>query len=441
MGETVHSQPHIVIVGGGFGGLTAAQALKHAPVRITLIDRTNHHLFQPLLYQVAMAGLSPAEIASPIRTILRKQRNTTVLLAEVTAVNLVERIVKLGDGQLHYDYLILATGAQTTYFNHNEWAEYALGLKDIDDAIEIRRRVLLAFEAAEREIDVAHQRRLLTFIVIGAGPTGVELAGTLSELSRFVLARDFRSINPSSVRVLLLEGGPRILATFPEDLSEKAVQQLQQLGVEVHTQAMVTKIDADGVHLNNEFISSATVLWCAGVRATPLTQTLGVELDRAGRVLVEPDLSIPGHREAFIIGDAAAFLHQDGKPLPGIAPVAMQQGRAVAEMIIATLAGKPRSPFHYQDKGNLATIGRSAAVAHFGRVHLSGFIAWFIWLAIHIFFLIGFRNRFIVIFNWLWSYLTYQRGARLITGHRLQAGPPHSDTAVPIEQKPIQRTV
>jgi NADH:ubiquinone reductase (H+-translocating) len=416
-------QPHVVIIGGGFGGLTAAQSLKHAPVRVTLIDRTNHHLFQPLLYQVAMAGLSPAEIASPIRSILHSQKNTTILLAEVTRIDLKRRAVVHQDGEIFYDYLILATGAQTNYFGHDEWSKYALGLKDLDEAVEIRRRVLVAFEAAEREQDEEKRRKLLTFVVIGGGPTGVELAGSLSELSRYVLARDFRNINAKSTRVLLLEGFKRILPSFPEELSAKAVRQLEKLGVEVRTEAMVTDINADGVRLGDEFIESVTVLWAAGVSATPLTRTIGVELDRQGRVIVEPDLSILGYPEAFAIGDMASFLHQDGKPLPGVSPVAMQQGRAVARSIEGSIKGLPRDKFHYTDKGSLATIGRSAAIALFGKLQLSGFIAWLSWLLIHIFFLIGFRNRFIVMFSWMLSYLTYQRGARLITGHRLQPGP------------------
>jgi NADH dehydrogenase len=420
-----HSRPHVVIVGGGFGGLTAAQALKRAPVSITLIDRTNHHLFQPLLYQVAMAGLSPSSIASPIRSILHNQANVTVLLADVTEVDLGARVVRLRDGTVPYDYLILATGAQTNYFGHDEWASYAPGLKDIDDALEIRRRVLLALEAAEREGDDERRRRLTRFVVIGGGPTGVELAGTLSELARYILGRDFHLVSPASVRVLLLEAGPRILASFPEDLSQKAVDQLKELDVEVRTGAMVTGIDVDGVHLGDELISSATVLWGAGVRATPLTGTLGVELDRGGRVVVEPDCAIPGHPEAFAIGDMAAFL-QENKPLPGVSPVAMQQARFVARTIVRSLDGRPRETFRYDDRGTMATIGRSRAIALIKGVKLSGFVAWFAWLAIHIIFLIGFRNRIAVLFDWTIAYLTFQRGARLITGGRLQPGPPPS---------------
>ncbi len=426
--------PEVVIIGGGFGGLTAAQALKDAPVHVTLVDRTNHHLFQPLLYQVAMAGLSPAEIASPIRSIVRNQENTSVLLAEVTRIDLAQRIVYLGNDKLSYDYLILAAGARTSYFGHDEWTKYTLALKDLDDAIEIRRRVLLAFEAAERETDPHRQQHLLTFVVIGGGPTGVELAGALSELSRYVLARDFRTINAAATRVLLIEGGARILASFPAELSLQAAEQLKALGVEIHTGQAVTKIDAQGVWLGEKLFTTATILWAAGVAASPLTQTLGVPLDRAGRVMVEADLSLPQHREAFAIGDIAAFLHQGGKLLPGVSPVAMQQARAVAHTIVNSLQGKPSEPFHYKDKGSMATIGRSAAVADFGRMQLTGFLAWLSWLLVHIFFLIGFRNRFIVIFNWMWSYFTYQRGARLITGHYLPAQT-HKENGTLTEEK------
>ncbi|HEY9868265.1 MAG TPA: NAD(P)/FAD-dependent oxidoreductase [Candidatus Obscuribacterales bacterium] len=419
--------PHVVIVGAGFGGLAVARSLRNAPVRMTIVDKTNHHLFQPLLYQVAMAGLSPAEIAYPIRAIVRKQKNVTVLMEEVTAVDLERRVVLMGERELAYDFLVLAAGAQTNYFGHDDWMPYAVGLKDLDDAVEIRRRVLVAFEAAEREEEAGDRAKLLTFVIIGGGPTGVELAGSLAELARHALASDFRVINPSSAKILLLEAGNRILPSFPEELSERAVRQLERLGVQVRTGALVTGINRDGVQLKGgEFIASSTVLWCAGVSASPLTKTLGVPLDRSGRVLVEPDLSLPGHADAFAIGDLAAFLHQDGKLLPGLAPVAMQQGAFVAEAIEDTLAGKSRKRFRYVDRGSLATIGRSAAVAEFGRVRLSGFTAWLAWLLIHIFFLIGFRNRFIVFFDWLWSYLTYQRGARLITGHRMDPGAPVS---------------
>lgn len=414
--------PHVVVVGGGFGGLAVTRGLARAPVRVTLLDRTNHHLFQPLLYQVAMAGLSPAEIAYPIRSILRRQRNVTVLLAEARSIDLGARVLRLSDGELAYDTLVLATGARTGYFGHADWAAVAPGLKDLDDAVGIRERVLLAFERAEREPDPARRRRLLTFVVIGGGPTGVELAGALAELSRFALSRDFRVIRPEAARVILIEAGPRILATFPDTLSDSAVRQLEGLGVSVWREGRVTDIDAGGVTLGEERIESDTVIWAAGVEATPLTGSLDVPRDRAGRVLVEPDLSVPGHPEAFVIGDAACFLHQTGKPLPGVAPVAHQMGRFVARSIRDTLAGRSRGTFRYVDKGNMATIGRSRAVADFGRLRLSGALAWVGWLAVHILFLIGFRNRLIVLVQWFWSYVTYQRGTRLILGRG--ASPP-----------------
>jgi NADH dehydrogenase len=415
---------HLVIVGGGFGGLTAAQSLREAPVRITLLDRTNHHLFQPLLYQVAMAGLSPADIASPIRSILRGRHDVRVLLDEAVSIDLAARRVHLRESWEEYDFLILATGAQTTYFGHPEWSRFALGLKDLDEAVEIRRRVLLAFEAAEREPDPQRRRQLLSFVIVGGGPTGVELAGALAELARFALSRDFRAIDPGSARVLLLEAAPRILASFPEELAASAVRQLARLGAEVRTGAAVTEIDASGVHLADQFIPSSTVIWAAGVRATELTATLGVPLDRGGRVLVESDLTVPGHPEAFVIGDAAALLGPDGKLLPGVAPVAMQQGRFAARQIRRTLRGEPRERFRYRDKGNLATIGRAAAIAQFRNLRLTGFVAWVTWLVVHIIYLIGYRNRMVVLINWCWNYVTYRRGARLITGRRLDAGVP-----------------
>lgn len=414
--------PHIIIIGAGFGGLTAAQALKKAPVQITIVDRTNHHLFQPLLYQVAMAGLSPADIAAPIRSILRKQKNVSVMLAEATGVDFANREIILGEQRLAYDYLLLATGGRTSYFGHDEWELFAPGLKDLDDAVEIRRRVLMAFEAAEKESDPQRRRELLTFVVVGGGPTGVELAGSIAELARFVLSRDFRTIQPEAAEILLLEGGDKILTSFTPDLAESALRQLTALGVTVRTGAQVTNIDETGVQLGAEKINAATVIWGAGVRATALTQSLGVETDRAGRVLVERDLSLPGHREVFAIGDMTLFL-QDGKPLPGVSPVAMQMGEAVAQNIHNDLTGNPRKEFHYTDKGTMATIGRKAAIAHVGKLKLSGFPAWLFWLGLHIWFLIGFRNRFAVMFNWAWSYFTYQRGARLITGRRLSLRP------------------
>ena len=413
----MNDPPHVVIVGGGFGGLTAAQSLRTAKVRITLVDRSNHHLFQPLLYQVAMAGLSPAEIASPIRAILARQKNARVLLAEATDFDLERRVVKLRDdeGELGYDFLVVATGAQTSYFGHDEWAPYALGLKSLAEALEIRERVLLAFERAERESDASKREHLLTFVVIGGGPTGVELAGAIAELAKHVLARDFRSIDLAATRVVLLEAGPRILGAFSEKLSQKAVDQLAELGVEVRTGARVTNIDARGVHLGDELLASATVLWGAGVRATPLGEKLGAPLDRAGRLLVEPDLTIPGHPEVFAIGDMATRNGADGKPLPGVSPVAMQQARCAARSIRAALAGKPRQTFRYLDKGSMATIGRSRAIAELRGLRLSGFFAWCAWLLVHLLYLIGYRNRLAVMFDWFWSYVTYRRGARLIT--------------------------
>jgi NADH dehydrogenase len=412
--------PHVVIVGGGFGGLTAGKAMRRLPVRVTLVDRTNHHLFQPLLYQVAMAGLSPADIAAPIRSILSRQANVTVLLGEATGVNSERHTLVLRDGELNFDYLLLATGGRTSYFGHDDWAKFAPGLKSLDDAIEIRRRVLMAFEAAERESDPARRRELLRFVVVGGGPTGVELAGAIAELARHVLARDFRSINPRSAEILLLEAGPRILPSFTHDLAISAERQLARLGVTTRVNAAVTRIDERGVWLGDELFASTTVIWGAGVRATPFTERLGVPLDRAGRVLVEPDLSLPGHANVFAIGDMVNFSHQDGKPLPGVSPVAMQMGRHVARNIERDLRGLPREPFRYVDKGSLATIGRKAAIAQVGRWKLNGFPAWVIWLIVHIYFLIGFRNRLAVLFNWAWSYFTYQRGARLITGTSLE---------------------
>jgi NADH dehydrogenase len=425
-----NDQPHVVIIGAGFGGLIAAQALKRAPVKVTVVDRTNHHLFQPLLYQVAMAGLSPADIAAPIRSILRNQKNVSVLLDEALSVDFDAQSVALRDSVLRYDYLVLATGGRTSYFGHDDWEKFAPGLKDLDDAVEIRRRVLMAFEAAEKESDPERRRELMTFVVVGGGPTGVELAGAIAELARFVLARDFRSVNPRSAEILLLEGGPKILPSFAPDLSESALRQLTAIGVKVRTGAQVTNIDEGGVYLGDEKIRAATVIWGAGVRATSLTARLGVPLDRAGRILIERDLTLPGQTRVFAIGDMT-YLEQDGKPLPGVSPVAMQMGRHVACNIQNDLAGRPYEEFRYLDKGSMATIGRKAAIAELGKLHLSGFIAWMAWLMVHIFFLIGFRNRAIVIFNWAWSYFTYQRGARLITGRRSDA----------MERQPLEEEV
>ncbi len=413
--ESDDARAHVVIVGGGFGGLTAAQSLATAAVRITLVDRTNHHTFQPLLYQIAVAGLSPADIAQPIRSILRRQENATVLMAEVASVDLEARRVSLTDGaRLPYDFLIVACGAQTSYFGHDDWEQAAPGLKSIEDAVEIRRRVLLAFELAEREEDAATREELLSFVVIGGGPTGVELAGALAELSKFVLDRDFRRINPASAKVRLLEAGPRILPSFPEDLAESALVQLRELGVEVRNGARVTAIEAAGVRMKDERIGCSVVLWTAGVRANPLTASLGVQVDDVGRVVVEADLSIPGAPRAFVIGDAALVTGSDGAPLPGVSPVAMQQARTVARSIRRALAGREALTFRYFDKGSMATIGRRRAIAMVNRLHLSGFLAWLAWLLVHIWYLIGFRNRLVVMITWAWSYVTYRRGARLI---------------------------
>lgn len=411
-------RPHVVIVGGGFGGLNAVRALKDAAVDITVVDRRNHHVFQPLLYQVATASLSPADIASPIRSILRKQKNVKVLLAEVRSVDAEHRELVLdGDERLPYDYLILAAGARrSSYFGHDEWEEFAPGLKTLEDALAIRRRILLSFEEAERAEDDATRQRLLTFVVVGGGPTGVELAGAIGEISRYSLARDFDTIDPRNARVYLLEAAPRILNTFPEKLAKKAERFLSELGVEVRTGAMVTAVEPDGVRLGDERIAANTIIWAAGVTAATIGQTLGAEVDRSGRVVVNPDLTIPGHPEVFVAGDLALSIGKDGKPLPGLAPVAIQQGRHAAANVRRALASEPMEPFQYKDRGTLATIGRNRAVADIGPFKLSGFIAWVAWLFIHIVQLIGFRNRAVVMMQWAWSYLTFQRIAMLITG-------------------------
>jgi NADH dehydrogenase len=408
--------PHVVIVGGGFGGLYAARTLARYPVRVTLVDRRNHHLFQPLLYQVATAALSPADIATPLRHVLSERRNVTVFLAEAERIDLDTRRVILTDGVLDYDALILAAGATHSYFGHDEWESAAPGLKTLEDALEIRRRVLLAYEAAERCADRTERSALLTFVVIGGGPTGVELAGALAEISRQTVARDFRVIDPTQARIVLLEGGPRLLPAFPDTLSREAEAELRQRGVEVRTGALVTNVSPDAVWVGGEQIRSRAILWAAGVAASPLGATLGAPVDRAGRVLVEPDLSVPGHADAFVIGDLAAFVHQGGQMLPGLAPVAIQQGRAAGENVWRHLQGQATRPFRYRDKGALATIGRASAVGVVRGLQLSGLVAWLAWLLVHIFFLIGFRNRFVVLFEWAWAYGTTQRGARLITG-------------------------
>ena len=413
--STLPATPHVLVLGGGFGGLWATRALASAPVRITLVDRTNHHLFQPLLYQVATAGLSAPDIAAPLRHILRGQQNVTVRLDEALAIDPAARRVTLAQGVMDYDYLLVATGATHAYFGNDAWATHAPGLKTLDDALAIRSRVLSAFEAAEREDDPEARRRWLNFVVIGGGPTGVELAGTLAEIAAHTLPREFRRADVRSARVHLVEAGPRLLSAMPPSLSEKTRRQLQKLGVDVHTGQAVTAIDADGVTMGPARIDSHTVLWAAGVAASPLGAQLGVPTDRAGRVAVSPDLSLPGHPEVFVIGDLAS-VQQDGQPVPGVAPAAKQMGAHVASVLRDRLRARPSRPFRYRDYGNLATIGRMAAVVHYGKLKLSGVLAWWFWLVAHLFFLIGFRNRIIVLVNWGWSYWTYQRHARIIVG-------------------------
>jgi NADH dehydrogenase len=412
--SAAHRSPHVVIVGAGFGGLAAAHGLRRAPVRITMIDRANHHLFQPLLYQVATAALSPADIAAPIRRIFRHQTNVAVMLADATAVSVPDKQVILTDGTVNYDIVILATGATHAYFGRDDWAEHAPGLKTLHDALRIRQRVLLAFEVAERETNDARRRAWMTFVIVGAGPTGVELAGTLAEVARQTLARDFRQINTASARVILVEASPRVLGAYAPDLSEAARTQLEKLGVTVWTGVQVTGIDADGVWIGSERIHAHTVIWAAGVAASPLARTLGSPLDRAGRVVVEPELTIPGHDDVYVIGDLV-HLEIDGVSVPGVAPAAMQQGWHAAANITRALRGQPRLPFRYVDKGMLATIGRGAAVAKVGPIKASGLFAWLLWLFVHILYLIGFRNRLVVLIQWAWSYITFDRGARLIT--------------------------
>lgn len=408
--------PKVVVVGAGFGGLTAARTLARYPVRVTVIDRKNHHTFQPLLYQVATAGLSPGEIAAPIRWILGGRPNVEVLMEEVTDFDLVRRVVITSEQEVSYDYLIVAAGASHAYFGHDEWEPLAPGLKTIEDALEIRRRVLLAFELAERQAARGEPPMLLNFVVVGGGPTGVELAGTLAEISHHALAREFHKIDPKMTHIILIEGGPRVLPAYSEDLSRSAEEQLRGLGVEVRTSTMVTAVEPGAVCLGNTRLASVVTLWAAGVAASPLGKKLGLGVDRAGRVNVQTDLSLPGHPEVFVIGDLAALKDAQGKMLPGVAPVAIQEGKFVAHTIGRELKGQPRQAFHYLDKGSLATIGRAAAVAQFGKIHISGFLAWLSWLFVHVFFLIGFRNRIIVLIQWAWSYFTYERGARLITG-------------------------
>jgi NADH dehydrogenase FAD-containing subunit len=422
MAQAPHSaetaaRPRVVVVGAGFGGLSAARGLARAPVDVMVIDRHNYHLFQPLLYQVATAALSPADIAAPIRGILRRQRNASVLLGRVSGIDTAARQVILDDRRVAYDYLILATGARHAYFGNDEWEAFAPGLKKIDDATDIRRRILLAFEHAETALDPVERRRLLTLAVIGGGPTGVEMAGAIAELAKMALAEDFRAIDPRQARILLVEAGSRVLPAFPEKLSAIARRDLERLGVEVRTGAAVTGCDAEGITVGAERIASGCVIWAAGVAASPAAKWLGVEADRAGRVKVDATLAVPGIDGVFVIGDTAEVAGVDGKPLPGVAPVAQQQGEYVARLIAARSRGKsPPAPFRYRNLGNLATIGRKAAVADFGWIRLSGRLAWLLWGSVHILFLIGFRNRLAVLLDWLWAYVTFQRGARLITG-------------------------
>ncbi len=406
----------VVVVGGGFAGLWATRALARAPVRITLLDRRNHHLFQPLLYQVATAGLSAPDIAAPLRHILRRQRNVQVQLAEVVGIDPDNKRVWLDGGStLTFDYLLLATGATHAYFGNQHWQQHAPGLKTLDDALHLRRRLLLAFERAEAETDPDRRAAWLSFAIVGGGPTGVELAGTLAEIARHTLRHEFRSIDPAQARVRLIEAGPRVLPAFPQSLSSKARKQLRRLGVEVSTDTPVTDITGDGYRIHDIFVPAKTVVWAAGVAASPLARSLGVPLDRAGRVFVLPDLSVPGHPDIFVGGDLASIQH-DGRQVPGVAPAAKQMGRQIAASIRARLAGKAAAVFRYRDYGNLATIGRMAAVVELGRLRFSGALAWWFWLIAHVFFLIGFRNRIVVLLNWIWAYWTYQRAARIILG-------------------------
>jgi NADH dehydrogenase len=405
-----------VIIGGGFAGLSAARVLRRSPFRVTLLDSRNHHLFQPLLYQVATATLSPGDIASPIRWILRRAPNERVLLGEAARIDVTRRTIELTDGfAVEYDYLIVGTGASHAYFGHPEWAAYAPGLKTLEDALEIRKRILLAFERAERETDLARQRELLTFVVVGGGPTGVELAGTLAEIARRTLRDEFRAIDTARARIVLVEAGQTILPTFPAKLRDAARESLRRLEVDVREGVAVTHIDAHGVMIGAGRLDAGTVLWAAGVAASPLVATLGAPTDRAGRVIVEPDLSIPGHADVFVVGDAAAYLHQGGAPLPGVAQVAMQQAAHAARNIIRRSRGEPTTRFVYRDKGSMAIVGRGSAIADLGRVKFSGPLAWLAWLFLHIFMLIGFRNRLVVLLQWAGAYVTFQRSVRLIT--------------------------
>jgi NADH dehydrogenase len=410
------AKPKVVIIGAGFGGLEAAKALKRATADVIVIDRHNHHCFQPLLYQVATAALSPADIAWPIRHILRPQRNATVLMEEVHGIDPEKKVLYTQYGEIAYDYLVIATGATHSYFGHDEWSKFAPGLKRIEDATRIRRSILIAFERAEVTQDHDQQRRLLTFVIVGGGATGVEMAGAIADVAGQTLAADFRRIDPRSARIVLVEAGPRLLPTFPPSLSDYALRTLTRSGVEVKTDTLVTKCDASGVDLKNGRIDAGTVIWAAGVTASPAVRWLNTEADRAGRVKVGPDLSVPGHPEIFVIGDTAAVTDSKGQPVPGIAPAAKQMGKYVGKLISARIAGREwKKPFRYMHLGELATIGRRAAVVKFGALELKGFLGWLFWSLAHIYFLIGLRNRFVVAFTWFWDYITFQRGARLIT--------------------------
>ena len=442
---TSSPQAHrVLVVGGGFAGLNAVRALRRAPVKIALIDRRNFHLFQPLLYQVATGGLSPANIAAPLRSIVEWQENCEVLLGDVQGFDAANRLVHFSDVQLAYDTLIVAAGSQDNYFGHPEWESFAPGLKTIEDATHIRARVLTAFEQAEREADVEGRRRLLTFVIVGGGPTGVELAGTMAEIARHTLKSQFRQIDPADSQIILVEAGERILAAFPPDLSEKAQHSLERLGVVVRTKTMVADVAADHVLVKfggaEERLATHTVIWAAGVSASPLAELLaeatGAQLDRGGRIVVESDLSLPGHPEIFVLGDMANYSHQEGQPLPGVAPVAIQQGRFVAKLITARVRGRKLPMFHYRNLGNLATIGRSAAVAEFGKLHVSGFLAWVMWLVIHLMNLVSFRNRLLVLVQWGWNYFTFDRSARLITNTGTDGDPPGFQPSPPPQFPP-----
>ena len=415
MENTPKEKSHVVIVGAGFGGLEAAKKLACQDVFVTVIDRTNYHLFQPLLYQVATAALSPADIAAPVRAILSRWKNMEVILAEVQSVDVAAKKIKTTDMEIPYDFLILATGARHSYFGHNEWEKLAPGLKSLEDAIELRRRLLMAFEYAEKIADEAARKAAMTFVIIGGGPTGVEMAGAIAEIARYTLAKDFRHIDPSQARVILIEGEPRLLASFPEDLSVSAMKQLVDLGVEVRTSVCATNLTETGLQVGDEFIPCRVKIWAAGNNASFVGKTLGVPIDRVGRVMVNDDLTIPGHPEVQVIGDLANFSHQTGQPLPGVSPVAMQQGRHAARNIMRMIKNREPQRFRYWDKGSMATIGRNKAVADLNFVHLSGLPAWLVWLFVHIIFLVGFRNRLAVLFQWGWAYFTFNAGARLIT--------------------------